>query len=267
MDSTCLNMFGIKILESYSAPVPNIIYYTQIAKNALGFTPESAGSMQYPAGGIIEDYKYGSSLNNIYAYNELGEVNAIQIIPSNFEWITQVVVKTKGDKTKALIEIQDIVNETIGDIIGFPLEVKAQYLDDYFYGELRETRNIIIIVSSFMLVSIIISVLGLLAMSIYFTKQRSKEIALRKIYGSSIKQVISHISIQTIILILVSVIIALPANIYVCRSYLNTFPYKIDSYWWIILIAMIISASIAAIVTLYQISKAANDNPINSLKE
>ena len=61
-------------------------------------------------------------------------------------------------------------------------------------------------------------------------------------------------------------IIALPRSIYVCKRYVETFPYKIDSYWWIIFLAIIISVSISAFVTLYQIIKAANENPIESLK-
>ena len=101
-------------------------------------------------------------------------------------------------------------------------------------------------------------------MSIYFTKQRSKEIALRKIYGSSVNQVIAYISRQTATLILLSMIIALPISIYVCNRYLEIFPYKIDSYWWIIFLALIISVFISAFVTLYQIIQAATENPIES---
>lgn len=265
MDSTCFKMIGIKVIDSYSDITINKTYYTLNAQNKIGFTSDEAISLQYPACGIIQDYRYGSSLNNIYSYNDIGDVNAIKIIPHSYEWISQIVLKVNGDKESVIKAVQERLNSGIIEIMNVPLIAKPYYVDDFLSNSLKETKNIIKIVTSFMIVSIIISLLGLSAMSIYFTRQRSKEIAIRKIYGSTIAEVIYKISISFIYLIIGSIVLSLPISIYICNKYLETFPYRIDLYWWIIILSILIAIIISLTTMYYQIIISANKSPIKSL--
>ena len=80
--------------------------------------------------------------------------------------------------------IRHTCREVSKEVIGMPKDLEADYIDDYLDKDLTHEKNIVMLVLCFMVISILISAMGLFAMSISYTEQQSKRIALCKVMGA-----------------------------------------------------------------------------------
>ena len=120
------------------------------------------------------------------------------------------------------------------------------------------------LVEIFMVLAIIIALLGLIAMSTWYSDQRAKEIAVRKVFGSTVEaETISSVK-SYLILTLAACIIGVPIAVFLAGKYLQGFAWRISGYWWIFALACIISLVISL---LWQTLRAARTNPATELKK
>jgi len=114
--------------------------------------------------------------------------------------------------------------------------------------------------------AIFISCLGLFGLAAYVAEQRTKEIGIRKVLGASIAQVWMLLSLDFVMLVLISCVIASPIAFYFLKQWLEKYNYHIT----IGLGVFIVSGIAAIIITLFTISfqaiKAAIANPVKSLR-
>lgn len=122
------------------------------------------------------------------------------------------------------------------------------------------------IITFFGLIAIMISVMGLFALSAFFTRQRTKEIGVRKVLGASVLQLAALLSKSFIYLVLLSVFIIMPFSWWMVQKWLQTFAYRIDISWWMFVAAGLTAVLIAIITVSFQSGKAALANPADSLR-
>jgi ABC-type antimicrobial peptide transport system permease subunit len=113
---------------------------------------------------------------------------------------------------------------------------------------------------------IFISCLGLLGLVIYTTNTRTKEIGVRKVLGASILQLVSLLSKDLVSLVLIAFVIASPLAWWAMNTWLQDFAYRTNISWWIFAACGISMALIAIIVLGIRTIKAANANPVKSLR-
>ena len=111
----------------------------------------------------------------------------------------------------------------------------------------------------------IISSLGLLAISSYFIQQRLREIAVRKIFGSTHLEVLILIIWRFMQLAIIAFFIATPIVWYLMDMWLSDFSHRIDLSIWIFLVAGLFNLVIAFLTVYWQTNKAAKANPVKSL--
>jgi len=99
------------------------------------------------------------------------------------------------------------------------------------------------------------------------TVQRTKEIGIRKVLGSTVLGIIGLLSKDYIKLILISILIATPIAWWTMHKWLDDFAYKIDLSWWMFIIPAVATLLIAFFTMSYQSIKAARANPVNSLRD
>ena len=87
------------------------------------------------------------------------------------------------------------------------------------------------LVLTVMLVSILISALGMFAMSVYYGEQQRKQIALRKVMGATVASAVWTLSRRFLVMSLVAIVLAIPLSIKAMRHYLQDFTYKIPMPW------------------------------------
>ena len=117
----------------------------------------------------------------------------------------------------------------------------------------------------FAILAIFIACVGLFGLAAYTANQKTKEIGIRKVLGSSIWDVMLLLTKHFTILVIISLIIAVPITFYVMDSWLNSFAYKTSIGISTFVIAGTTAMLIAWITVSYQSFKAAIVNPVDSL--
>lgn len=147
---------------------------------------------------------------------------------------------------------------------GFPL--RYSFLDDNFQQLFSSYSRVRYIIYVFTVISIFISVMGLLALTVYITEQRTKEIGIRKVLGASVGGIVALLSKDFLILVLLSAIIATPVAWYLLERWLQDFAYHVQISWLLFAVAAAGALLIAFATVGLQAWKAAGANPVNSLR-
>lgn len=117
----------------------------------------------------------------------------------------------------------------------------------------------------FAAIALVISILGLVAMSTYFVQMRSLEIAVRKVLGASSENVMRKVVVPFMLYILIAFVIAVPIIYYLMNEWLSSYNYRITLWWWIYAVAGAICMAVSFMAIYFQCRNAANANPVNSL--
>ncbi|MEP7141908.1 MAG: FtsX-like permease family protein [Ferruginibacter sp.] len=114
--------------------------------------------------------------------------------------------------------------------------------------------------------TIFISCLGLLGLVIYTTNTRTKEIGIRKILGASVANIVSILSKDFVLLVIIAFLIAAPVAWWATYQWLQDFAFKTAISWWVFIVSGISMLLIALITLSIQTIKTAIANPAKSLR-
>ncbi len=114
--------------------------------------------------------------------------------------------------------------------------------------------------------AIFISCMGLLGLVIYTTNLRTKEIGVRKVLGASVANIVSLLSKDFVLLVMIAFVIAAPLSWWVMNTWLQNFAYRTSINWWVFAASGLSMIIIALITLSIQTVKAAMANPVKSLR-
>jgi putative ABC transport system permease protein len=140
------------------------------------------------------------------------------------------------------------------------------FLDEEFNNIYREEKRTGKLSLGFAILSIFIACLGLFGLTSFAAEQKTKEIGVRKVMGSSIFKIIMLFVKEIVILILISTVLALPLAFIVMRGWLQNFYYRISLSPFEFVASFLIAVIIALITVLYTVYMAARKNPVKSLQ-
>lgn len=269
LDTASVRLLGFRLLEKYSELASPKILLTETSKRNLGVTaehPYAGGSYtkgEYEICGIVPDFR----ANNALFKPKENEQNSILIIDKNYPYAGCHLLKISGDRTKAISAVKEVCREFFKDNFGIPEEMPVYYLADKFVDDLKGTKNTMMLVISFMVVAILISSLGLFAMSLYYTEQQSRQIAVRKVFGAEVGAAVWTLSRSFMVMSLASVVLAAPFAVWGITYYLQEFYTKIAFPWWAILLAALVSMLISFISVIIQTYSTATTNPVKTLAQ
>lgn len=173
------------------------------------------------------------------------------------------MVKTDGspDARKKLCDLIKEVDGTTED-----LDWKLQSVDDNIKASLNEEKNTMRIVSIFTGVAVLISILGFIGISLFFIRQRKKEIGVRRIMGSTTNEVLSLLLTKFCAPLLVSFIFAVPLSWFIMDKWLESFSYRIGLSLWIFIASGAVSLLIAVVSIFFQTLHVAHSNPADAIR-
>ena len=173
------------------------------------------------------------------------------------------MVKTDGspDARKKLCDLIKEVDGTTED-----LDWKVQSIESTVKASLTEEKNTMRVVSIFTGVAVLISVLGFIGMSLFFIRQRKKEIGVRRIMGSTTNEVLSLLLTKFCAPLLVSFIFAVPLSWFIMDKWLESFSYRIGLSPWIFIASGAVSLLIAVVSIFFQTLHAAHSNPADAIR-
>lgn len=268
IDQQYIDTYGIKLLAGANFTPEmcgkkwNEMEYVILNEQAsaqLGFeTPQQAvgqniqwGEREFEVRGVVKDYHH---LSVQYA------IGPIVFLPSgNGGYYTLKLGNKNFSEQLATLEV--LYHKSFP---GNPFEY--QFLDQTFENTYNTEKQYSIIFTIASCLAIFIGCLGLFGLATYSVEQRSKEIGIRKVLGSSVHQIIRLLSKDFLTLVIVAFVLSIPISWWVLEQWLNGFVYRVEVTWWIFGIAGAVTLVIACVTVGAQAFKGAVSNPVNSLR-
>jgi putative ABC transport system permease protein len=203
--------------------------------------------------GVVKDFHYESLHKSI---------NPVLIYLSNGYYDGYITVRiSKGNNLKGL---QFIKNTWHKYSKSAPLTYF--HFSKEFNKLLKADYQVRRLMSIFSVLAIFIACLGLFGLVSYNTEKRSKEIGIRKVMGSSVMNIIGTLSFETLVLVTIAALFAIPVAVYLINLWLNGFAYHVGIHPSIFVLAGFLTLLISFITIIYQTLKAANRNPVEALR-
>lgn len=157
------------------------------------------------------------------------------------------------------------IRKTMADIDpAYPVDI--EFYDTIFNELYHKEENLRSLITVFSMLAILISLVGVFGLVVFDTQYRRKEIGLRKVHGATIREILEMLNRSYIYIVLGCFVLAAPLGYYAISKWLESFAYKTPMYWWVFVLALVVVLLITIATVTFQSWRAANDNPVNSLK-
>ncbi len=141
------------------------------------------------------------------------------------------------------------------------------FLDEHFERQYQADNLFGDVLGGFVLLSIVITCLGLLGLSAFSTQQRTKEIGIRKSFGAETNDILRLLTGDIVKLVAVAAAAAWPIAYYLGDSWLKNYVSRIGIPWFFFIVSGVLITGIALLTVGYHSIKAARSNPVDSLRE
>lgn len=141
-----------------------------------------------------------------------------------------------------------------------------QFLDDKLQQTYEEEFRFINQIKGFAIVCIFITLIGVFCLTMFDTEYRRKEIAIRKVMGSSVGQVLALFTRKQVAPLIGAFIIAAPVGYMLSASWLQSFADHTHIQWWIFPVAFALVSAVVMLTVVAQSWRVATMNPSNSVK-
>ena len=255
MDKTTFELLGLQIKQNHGTSNDGI-YLNEEALRQLDNKIDAREFGWYdggkePVAGVLEEF---------HSVNVLSPIQPFAIRVQKDKEFPMFLVKTNGDKQAkaAFDEMMKKLNESAEDRV---LSIEESIAETF-----KDQQHTLKLITLFTLIAIVVSVLGFIGMSLFFIRQRQKEIGLRKIMGSTSHEVMTLMLRTFCAPLLVSFVIAIPLSWYVMNDWLSNFSYRISLSPWIFVATCAFALLVAVLSVSIQIIKAVRTNPVESIK-
>lgn len=140
------------------------------------------------------------------------------------------------------------------------------FLDQRYASQYKSEQNLSVIIRAFTAVALIISLLGLLALVMFVSQLKRKEIGIRKVLGADYNRLVRMMSWRFVKLVLIADVLAVPSILWLCSYWLSGFAYHIEIGWFIPLAVIFISLLLTFTAIFWQTWRAIAANPVDVLK-
>ena len=273
VDEDFVNTIGLQILTgsnlsqqdikdaSYDDYKKNSFHFilNESAARELGWTPEQAiGKRMFMddtrpgyVKAVVKDFNFESMHNPIKPLVLFPEARGRMLL-----------LKLKGNNLQQTISSLETKWKQLVPYRPFEYHFLDEDFNRLYSSEMRLGKVLTVFAS----IAIALACLGLLGLSAYATKQRIKEIGIRKVLGASVGNIAGLLSIDFVKLVFIAIIISTPVAWWMMNKWLLSFAYKTEMKWWIFAMAGICAIAIALITISIQSVKSALANPVKSLR-
>ena len=258
LDKEAFDLLGLKVTRDNGA-TNNGYYLNGEALRLLNYTGEEkefawGDGEKVLIAGLLQDFRIINVLEDMYPM----AIRKLETVED-----PNYLVKTNGDR-QAQNAFRSMLQEQ-----GVPENVLQYYalsMDECIAETFEDHQNTLDIVSLFTFIAIVISVLGYVGLSLFFIRQRQKEIAIRKVMGSTSGEVLLLMLRTFSVPLLVSFVIAVPISYYIMSDWLTNFSYRIALSPWIFVVAGFTCFIISLLTVIIQSWRAASENPVKNIK-
>ena len=236
------------------------VILNETAAKAFGFgagaightiTEKNEGIRTYHVIGVVKDFHFKSLHERISPLvMVLGSGDANLIVKARTRDIAGLLATMKK-------EWNDLKAET---------PFSYSFLDDRFNDTYRTEQKTGLIMGIFSGLTIFVACLGLFGLAAFTAEQRTKEIGIRKVLGSSVRGIVGLLSKDFLKLVVLAFLIASPLAWWAMNKWLEDFAYRIDISIWVFVLTALVALAITLATISFQAIRAALANPVKSLK-
>lgn len=259
-DSTYLALSGLKVLEDYH--LGSDAKYVNKTLAAKADLEEGGREIVWDDGsttqvaGIFSDYH----MTNVLDPYKAAEMT---LLPTEKIRYPSYLVLTDGSRD-AYKKLCDLVRKVDGT--SEELDWKVRGLEKDVEESFSDERSTMKLITLFTFIAVLISILGFIGMSLFFIRQRRKEIGVRRILGGTVGEILAMLLRKFCAPLLVSFVFAVPLSYFLMNRYLEGFDYRIGLSPLIFIATALMSLLIAVLSVVLQALHASNANPADSIR-
>jgi putative ABC transport system permease protein len=258
VDSAYFGLLGMKIEATGTAYSKNGVWINQAAIQQMELDNKPVSVPFYkdnlPVLGVMKDFNFRSLRTKV------GPLIIRQLQPKDEAW--KILVKLDGTN---LAQTADNIKKAQASFTG-GIPMDSGFIDNevnqWYTREVKQSR----LIGAFTVLSIIISSMGIFAMSLYYIQQKIKEIGIRKVNGAKISEILALLNRDFVKWVVIAFLIATPIAYYAMNRWLENFAYKTTLSWWIFALAGLLALGIALLTVSWQSWRAATRNPVEALR-
>ena len=202
--------------------------------------------------GVVKDFHFASLKDKI-------EPMALILTPKTMGYL---LIRTEAANLPATISFVEQKWKTFDP--KHPME--HFFLDENFDKQYRAEEKMLTIFGYFSGLTILIACLGLFGLASFTAEQRTKEIGIRKVLGSSVSEIVLLLSRDFAWLVVIAIVLASPIAWYGMHHWLQDFAYRTSISLWVFALAGFVALAIALATVSFQAARAALLNPVKALR-
>jgi putative ABC transport system permease protein len=259
VDYNFIKTMGIKIIagrdfsEEYGSDLSQSAILNETAVKQLEI-PDPVGKQigDHTIIGVVKDF----NLHSIHS-----DIPPLEISLTDND-ISQVAIHFKPGTLNGILPMLEAEWKKAAPDKLFRYSTIEDLIKDLYSSE----KNLTNIVSMFALLTLVIATFGLFGLTLFVGKTRTKEIGLKKVFGSSERKIIYSFLFENFVLTIIAWLISMPITIYFMSRWLNNFAYKVQFTPWIFVITLIIAEVVVLFTVYFHSYKSSRINPIQALR-
>ena len=260
VDYNFLKTMGIPVLkgrefsEEFGSDLTGSVILNETAVKELGITDEPVGQKfgENTIIGVVRDF----NLHSIHS-----DIPPLQINMTD-RYIQQVVVHYRPGMMDAVLPFIEAEWKKAAPDRPF----RFSTIESLIAGMYSSEKNLSTIVSIFALFTLLIAAFGLFGLVLFVSKSRTKEIGIKKVFGSSGQAIILSFLRSNLLLVLISSLVSIPVTIYFMNRWLSNFSFKTSISPWVFIVSFVVSALVVIVTVFFHSYKASRINPVEALR-
>jgi putative ABC transport system permease protein len=214
-----------------------------------------------PIGKIIDEYTVVGVVKDFFFESIHSEVQPLMIMRGD-EFIEQIAVNYYPENLGLLLSQLEKSWGTYSP--GTPF--RYSLVEDLTKQLYMKERSLITTATVSAVFTLIIAVMGLFGLTLFVARQRTKEIGIKKVMGSSAVQIVFSFIRINLFYVIIAITISTPITIIIMRQWLNNYAERIEIEWWIFGLTFSIAAFVVVLTVFSHSYKAAKVNPVKALR-
>ena len=261
IDYDFVETMGIQLLEgrSFSREFGSDEQYSYLlnekAVKALGITDPIGKHIDIEEGtviGVVKDF-------NLHSFHR--DIPPLLMVVSD-GFVMQVAVHYKPGTLGNLLPLIKAEWGKVAPNQPFNYKTIEELKKEIYTGE----RNLSVIISICALFSLLIATFGLFGLTLYVAKSQTKEIGVKKVFGSSEEGIVFSFLRKNFVMVVIATILSIPLTILVMNRWLSNFSYRTNITWLVFAIAFVLAVLVVSVTVLYHSCRASRVNPIEALR-
>jgi putative ABC transport system permease protein len=268
VDYDFIPVYNIKVVAGRN-------FSREFATDTAGFVlNESSISVlgwKNPKDAVGKDFKYGGQKGHIIGviadFNfESMHQKIVPVVltmnPPSQQYYNNITIRIAGNNIPGTLAFLEKTWKTLLPETPYQYNFLNDNFDKLYESEQRQGTLYIF----FACIAIFIACLGLFGLSSFAITQRIKEIGVRKVLGANVIKIITLLSKDFLKLVIFAAILAFPIAWFAMNNWLKDFAFRVSIEWWVFILAGLLASIIAVLTVSVHAIKAANANPVNSLR-